>query len=288
MSGGMQAALLPDGRRLHLHHGPIDLIVEAFGPGAEVAQAHRQAVAAFDGLLEEIVADLELLRAPAGESSRSPKGRVVRRMISAVWPHRAVFVTPMAAVAGAVADEILATLVAGRDLRRAYVNNGGDIALYMRPGERFDTGIVGRQESPALDGIAAIDAAMPVRGIATSGRGGRSLSFGIADAVTVFAADAASADVAATLIANAVDVDSSAIERRPACDIDDMTDLGDRMVTVAVGPLGSEEIAAALASGVAAAQTMRAAGQIHAAVLMLAGRTQMLGANGLLAPPRAA
>ena len=28
---GPQASLLSDGRRLHLNHGPIDLIVEAFG-----------------------------------------------------------------------------------------------------------------------------------------------------------------------------------------------------------------------------------------------------------------
>ena len=37
------ASLLPDGRRLHLQHGPIDLVIEAWGPREEVALAYRQA-----------------------------------------------------------------------------------------------------------------------------------------------------------------------------------------------------------------------------------------------------
>ncbi len=37
----------------------------------------------------------------------------------------------MAAVAGAVADHILAAMIAGRRLAKAYVNDGGDIALHL-------------------------------------------------------------------------------------------------------------------------------------------------------------
>jgi ApbE superfamily uncharacterized protein (UPF0280 family) len=204
-------------------------------------------------------------------------------MVDAVWPHRAVFITPMAAVAGAVADEVLAALVAGRDLVKAYVNDGGDIALHLTPGERFAAGMVADLEAPAIDGIATITAAMPVRGLATSGRGGRSFSLGIADAVTVLARDGASADAAATMIANRVDLDHPAIERRPASSLRDDSDLGDIPVTVAVGPLAPAEIDAALASGAAEAERMRKEGLIVAAALFLRGRHCLVGDLPLLA-----
>ena len=101
----------------------------------------------------------------------------------------------------------------------------------------------------------------PVRGVATSGRHGRSFTLGIADAVTVLAADAATADAAATLLANAVDLPGHpAIDRTPAVELAPDSDLGDRLVTVGVGHLADEEIEAALAAGHAAAEAMRRAG----------------------------
>jgi ApbE superfamily uncharacterized protein (UPF0280 family) len=278
MTGGVQAELLPDGRRLHLNHGPIDLIIEAFGPSDEIELGYRHAAARFDGLLAELVAELPLLRRPIGAERPHPEGPVAERMVAAVWPHRALYITPMATVAGAVADEILATMVDGRRLERAYVNDGGDIALHLTPGERFDAGLVGDLARPAIDGVATIDAALPVRGIATSGRGGRSLSLGIAETVTVLARDAAAADVAATLIANAVDVDDPAIERLPASDLDADSDLGARLVTVAVGALGDGAVGQALDAGETYAERLRRAGLIHGAVLVLAGRYRVVGA----------
>ena len=177
MTGGPQIALLPDGRRLHMQHGPIDLIIEAFGPADEVRAAYGQAEARFVGLLTTLVGELDLLRTPIAEITTEPDGPVAKRMAAACRPHADVFVTPMAAVAGAVADDVLAALIDGRTLARAYVNDGGDIALHLTPGERFDAGLVGDLARPAIDGVATIDAALPVRGIATSGRGGRSLSW---------------------------------------------------------------------------------------------------------------
>lgn len=280
--GRVQAAMLADGRRLHLNHGPIDLVIEAHGAPDEVRRAYAQAVARFDGLLAVLVEELAALRTPVGETPPSVTpddfhGPVARRMAHAVWPHRAVFVTPMAAVAGAVADEMLAALAAGRRLARAYVNDGGDIALHLAPGARFDVGMVTRMETAHADGRFAIDAGSPVRGIATSGRGGRSLSLGIADAVTVLARDAATADAAATLVANAVNVTHPAIERRAARDIDPDSDLGQQPVTLAVGPLPPTAVESALDNGAACARTMRERGLIFAAVLALNGRTRVVG-----------
>ena len=286
MTGGPQIALLPDGRRLHMQHGPIDLIIEAFGRPEEVRAAYGQAEACFDGLLAALVDELALLRSPIAETTADPEGPVARRMAAACRPYADVFVTPMAAVAGAVADEVLAALVTGRKLARAYVNDGGDIALHLAPGERFDAGLVSDLARPAIDGVATIDAASPVRGIATSGRGGRSLSLGIADSVTVLAHDAAMADVAATLIAGAVDVDDPAVERLPATDLDDDSDLGARLVTVAVGPLAAGAVGRALDAGETYAKRLCHAGLIHGAVLLLAGRYRVAGelARRLAAP----
>ncbi len=281
MSQGPSIAWLPDRRRLHMRHGPIDLIVEAFGPAPEVAAAYRQAVAAFDGVLEALVAELPALRRPVARSRLG--GPVARRMQTAAWPHRQVFVTPMVAVAGAVADHMLAAMVAGRALQRAYVNNGGDMALSRADGAAFRPGVVQRLQAPAIDGVAEITAAMPVRGLATSGWRGRSHSLGIADAVTVLARTAAAADAAATLIANAVDVAHPAVRRRPASEIDDDTDLGERPVTVAVGTLDPQSVGRALDAGVATAEAMCGRGLVWGAVLALQGQVRVVGPGRLLA-----
>ena len=269
-------AILADGRRRHFQHGPIDLIVEAFGAPDRVAAAYAMAWTRFRTILAELVDELAMLRAPLGKAT--PRGVVARRMRAACAPHRAVFVTPMAAVAGAVADEVLEAMTAAAPLDKAYVNNGGDIAIHLAPGESFRTGIVTLGETPALDGFATI--APGIGGIATSGWRGRSLSLGIADSVTVLARTAAQADVAATLIANAVDVDDPAVRRAPADELDPDSDLGERPVTVAVGPLAAPAVATALGRGLAVAEAMAGRGAIAAALLSLRGAT--CATSGLL------
>jgi ApbE superfamily uncharacterized protein (UPF0280 family) len=278
---GPVGRFLPDGRRLHLQHGPIDLVIEAWGERAEIETAYRQAWARFQDVLEGLVAELPLLRRPADAAHPGVRGPVAKRMLAACRQHEGVFLTPMAAVAGAVADEVLAAMLAGRTLEKAYVNDGGDIALHLAPGTRLRTGIVGDLAAPVLDAVATIDAAMPVRGIATSGAGGRSFSLGIADAVTVLARDAASADAAATVIGNEVDLDHPSVERAPAFELDPDSDLGERLVTIGVGDLAPAEIALALDRGAAEAERIRHAGLIHAAVLLLKGEARTVGADAL-------
>ena len=235
---GPTASTTADGSRLHLQHGPIDLIIEAWGDAADVADAYRRAWVRFQPLLDELVEELPTLRRPLDDEMPGPASPVGRRMAAAVRPFGDRFITPMAAVAGAVADEICAAMVAGGDLRRVYVNDGGDIALHLSPGESFDVGLVPVPHRPALLGKVTVRAHEPIRGVATSGRHGRSFSLGIADAVTVLAADAAGADAAATVIANAVDLPGHpAIKRVPASDLEPDSDLGSRLITAEVGPL---------------------------------------------------
>ncbi|MHA1108468.1 MAG: UPF0280 family protein [Alphaproteobacteria bacterium] len=285
MQGGAEAQILPDGRRLHLNHGPIDLIVEAFGAGDEIHSSYRQASARFADILSVLAGEIDLLRRAVARPRVMPEGPVARRMMEAVWPHREVFVTPMAAVAGAVADEVLAAMISGRTLTRAYVNNGGDIAFHLTPGQSLTAGVVGDYHLPAIDSTARLSHESPVRGIATSGWKGRSHSLGIADAVTVLARDAAAADAAATLIANEVNADHPAIERIPAQGLDPDSDLGSQTVTVAVGELDPETVSTALNAGIAAAERLERAGLICAAVLVLQGELRVAGdgPNGLLA-----
>jgi len=282
----MRAAL--DERRQHFQHGPIDLVVAAWGDAKALHAAYERAWKRFDGLLEELVAELGLLRSRV-QDAEGVTGAVARRMLDACRPFGDAFITPMAAVAGAVADEVLAALAADPRIRRAYVNNGGDIALHLADGERFAVGLVGdpaqslrHGRNAALDGRFEVDASMPVRGVATSGWRGRSWSLGIADSVTALAGSAAAADAAATMIANAVDADHPSVRRAPASTVDDNTDLGDRQVTVEVGPLPSAVRDAALAHGVRRAEAAVRRGSIWGTVLALQGDYRVVGGAGRL------
>jgi ApbE superfamily uncharacterized protein (UPF0280 family) len=271
------------GERLHLSHGPIDVVLKAWGAPNAVRAAYAAAGSRFPAILPELCDELVQLRLPI-EQRTIVTGPVARSMVSACQPFADVFVTPMAAVAGAVADELLATMTTVADLERAFVNDGGDIAVLVSQGHTLEIGVAGefsRGDVTALNGSLRIDPASGIGGIATSGARGRSFSLGIADSVTVLARNAATADVAATLIANAVDVESAVVARRPARDLDPDSDLGDLPVTVSVGPLSAAEIETALSRGLALALEYQRRGLILDAALMLAGQTRVLRGDTL-------
>jgi ApbE superfamily uncharacterized protein (UPF0280 family) len=279
MNDRAQVGFLPGRRRLHLHDGPIDLIVEAFGAPLAVETAYRAACARFVTVLDELCGELTYLRGACLPEAPWPRGSVARRMMAAAMPYASQhFITPMAAVAGAVAEEILTAMVSAADLARAYVNDGGDIALYLSQGEKFVVGMVERPDRASLFGTTTLKSNDPVRGIATSGWGGRSFSLGIADAVTVLADRAAAADAAATILANAVDLPGHpAIVRVPARELAPDSDLGERRVTQGVGNLTTEEVDGALTSGTGMAQRLVSMGLIRAAALHMRGETRVVG-----------
>jgi hypothetical protein len=287
MSTRAQIRWLPDGHRLHLQDGPIDLIVEGFGAAAEMESAYRAARERFTTILDELCSELPFLRTALSgvvqnansEDGPHPRGAVAQRMSAATFPYAAQhFITPMAAVAGAVADEILTTMTAAAQLSRAYVNDGGDIALHLTTGEKFVVGMVQRPDRPSLFGATKLEFSQPVRGIATSGWRGRSFSLGIADAVTVLADRAATADAAATIIANAVDLPGHPrILRVPARELAPDSDLGGIPVTQAVGELTAAEINEALTQGATTAESLLQRKLIYAAALCLQGETRVVG-----------
>lgn len=272
-------------QRWHFQHGPIDLVLGAEGESSAVSAAHEHAWQRFQTVLSELVSELPLLRAPVS-SGHVVCGSVARKMLDACRVFRPQFITPMAAVAGAVADEIIASYHRS-GVRRAWANNGGDIAFHLAAGaSEMRLAVVVDPQMPRFcvssglmqhDSVARIAEASEVRGVATSGWNGRSFSFGIADAVTVLASSAARADAAATMIANAVDVACPLITRAPASSLKDDSDLGDRWVTVSVPALPAALIDTALSRGLMVAQTLQGSGLIVSALLQCQGRTRFLG-----------
>lgn len=272
-----QRQLLP-GQRWHFQHGPIDIVIGADGESGALDEAHEAAWRRFATVLDELVSELPQLRRPVAGSCPLC-GVVARRMWQACHPYCGDIITPMAAVAGAVAQELIACYERP-GIRRAWVNNGGDAALHLAPGECLRVGLfadLGRLDLAAalgrmhIDGEFSVHHSLPVRGVATSGWRGRSFSLGIADSVTVLARTAARADAAATVIANAVNIDDARIQRRRACDMKDDTDLGSLLVTVDVPALGELAARQALTAGLVRARELQAADLIASAVLVCQG-----------------
>ena len=293
LSMSAQRAPLSDGR-WHFQHGPIDIVIGAYGEPAAVKQAHEAAWQRFETVLQELVGELPVLRRAIPQdaaltwANASLKGSVARRMWNACATYRTGFITPMAAVAGSVAQELIASY-ARPGVDRAWVNNGGDIALHLTLEQSLRVGLFADlagldaalndvyntpegAEGLATDAQCEITFDTPVRGVATSGWRGRSFSLGIADSVTVLAKTAAMADSAATVIANAVNVVHPGIVRRPASDIRDDTDLGAMLVTVDVPRLSSDLVRRALLAGQREAESLVQTGLIESAVLVCQGQ----------------
>ena len=276
IDSGAQHRWLEDGKRLHLQHGPIDLILEASGESAQVAMAYQQAYESFDSVLTDLMSEIDCLRQALVTDLPVCTGQVAGRMVAASGRFAGVYtnVTPMIAVAGSVADHILQAMLSGTSLTRVYVNNGGDIALWLAADQSFTIGICDNTLTGNICSHITIQACDEVCGVATSGWRGRSHSLGIADAVTVLASSAADADAAATLIANAVDVPfATNIYRTPACELSPDSDLGNIPVTVNVDQLDSNQISTALNNGKLRAEQLLATGHIKAAYISLENQT---------------
>jgi ApbE superfamily uncharacterized protein (UPF0280 family) len=248
--------------RLFLNHGPIDIVLEAFGKDKPLA--YEKAKKYFSTLLNELVLDMDLLKKEV-VPHRNFNNKISQSMQNATEKFYPEFITPMAAVAGSVADNILNVLVKDTKLEKAYVNNGGDVSFYLTENQTVKSSLA---SIPNI--IAEIDYKDKSRGIATSGWRGRSFSLGIADSVTVLADNAAMADAAATMIANSVNIKNHpSIIKKPAEEIYEDSDLKNLMVTVEVGDLKQSEIEDALRNGNEVGKTYLENGLINSALIEL-------------------
>ncbi len=272
-------SVLPDGR-LRVESGPVSLLIAARWDGKERPEELREAgVHALD-LLKDLAAHRAVLTVEASRvRNRAALPPIVGTMLDAAARFPGAFVTPLAAVAGAVADSV-ADFLAGRGAEWVVVNNGGDVAVRLGPGQRAVIGLQARLGDRGPAARFTLTAEDAVGGVTTSGAGGRSFTLGIAEAVTTLAETASLADVAATLVANHVDVDSPAVRRVPARALYSESDLGDRRVTVHVGDLTHLEVSEALDRGAIEARKMVDAGQVRGAVLSLRGQWRFVGWPG--------
>ncbi len=278
--------LLLQENRLHLHHGPIDIIAHVEAPDEIRKRLYESASKRLSTVLEELVSELDLLKLPWSKNHPEPRGSIARKMLNAVNGSMR-FITPMAAVAGAVAEEIMETMILEANsidtslesIRRMYVNNGGDISFWLNSGDSFTIGVVENTETPELNTKVCLPYESPVRGVATSGWRGRSQSLGIADAVTVLASSSANADAAATLIANDVNAEYPGIVRKPACEVKDDSDLGMRLVTVDVPQLPERIISQALQCGAQTVRELISKEKINSAYLSLQKQTLIIENN---------
>lgn len=259
--------------------GPMTLTIAAWRCGRPrpviAARAAREALS----VLAELADFQHYLKRTA---DRLPAGRLLPPVVERA--RRAALIaptelTPLAAVAGAVADQVAEVAQAlGAD--RVIVNNGGDIALRLTGRAQATVGIrppaQPGEPPPPLMARLRVRAGQGVGGVATSGWSGRSFSLGVADLVTVWAAEAALADAAATHIAGRTDVASPAVRRAPAKSLDPASDLGQRLVVTAVGALNRDERATALAAGQTAALDLCAAGRIKGCLIAVQGEMALL------------
>jgi len=275
-----QFATLPDGRT-HFGHGPIDIVLQV---DATVSSASERAIEVawnrFQNILEELCSELPLLRSPERAKWTGLQGPIAKRMAVAV-SSLDTFITPMAAVAGAIADELRDLICTEALVRRAIVNNGGDVSLYLAPGNECQIGLVSNPDAGLAGGTLRISADDDIQGIATSGWRGRSHSLGIADAVTVAAADCAIADAAATIIANAIDLPGHpGVRRSPASRLSPDSDLGDLLVTTDVPSFSAAEAKMALSRGRSFASKLVTRGVIRSAAMFLCDESMVVGCLG--------
>jgi ApbE superfamily uncharacterized protein (UPF0280 family) len=225
--------------------GPMRLIIRAWNENQPQLKLARRAAEKSILCLERIARYRTVLSQPFPEIKALPNETLAREMIGSVGAVGDADLTPLAAVAGTIADAV-ADWLFDQGMPRVIVDNGGDIAVRLADGETATVGIRPTISSPLISHVIELDSGSSNWGVTTSGVGGRSFTRGIASAVTVLAAKASMADAAATAVANACFVEDDNIVRLPAETIEPNTDITGLDVTAQVGPLSAAKVSAAL------------------------------------------
>ncbi|HMK34437.1 MAG TPA: hypothetical protein VK463_05175 [Desulfomonilaceae bacterium] len=276
--------LLGDGTVL-AECGPMRMFIGGSVRGVQqqeiCAEAAEKAVAFF----EEIAANRDSIRAPFSALCEPPRQLLTHVMWEAVARVGDDDLTPMAAVAGTLADAV-ADFLTTRGLTKIVVNNGGDVALRLKDNETATVGIRPDVNQPTVTHRITVSPEMHVGGICTSGLGGRSFTRGIASAATILASSAAIADAAASSVANATLIVSPAVRRNRADYFDPNTDLTGVEITTAVGELTPSEIDRAIMQGIRKAEELVGRKVIRGACVAVKGRMECTRGIALLVGPR--
>ncbi len=253
-----------------LHIGPATLVLKGEKDGKDCAFDRSAVNARIEAILADIRECLPVLKQRAWRiKNTSLLTPVARKMIEAVKAINPETLTPMAAVAGAVAEELKEYLQEG-DLEFISVNNGGDAAIHNGRKKPVTISIGDIRTNTPTPYVLTVEHWNDF-GVATSGFGGRSFTLGLANVVTIVAPSAPLADAAATYICNQTNVPDESIVRQKAAEIDPLTDIPEEMVTVHIGELPRRKVRKALACGRAAAERLKAEGRINEALILLQG-----------------
>jgi ApbE superfamily uncharacterized protein (UPF0280 family) len=249
------------------------VISASVGKVVQTKLAFRAAEESF-GFLERVAGHRNFLGRRFLESRDQIKDPLVLKMISSVMAIGDADLTPMAAVAGSIADEV-ADFLFERGMTKVVVDNGGDVAIRANREEPITVGIRPDVNDRAVSHVIALDPGRPAHGVATSGLGGRSLTRGIASAATVVARTASLADAAATAVANASFVEDERVLRRRAEELDPYSDIAGLDVTVSVGALSEKERNEALS------QSLRKAEDLVRREVILGAFVAVQGVHGM-------
>lgn len=261
--------------------GPVSMVITASRNGEGDTQLCRAAFPVIAACLEDLRPSLEMLRRYPPQVELEQLTGAGETMARAVLRTGDPWLTPMAAVAGTVADAVADFLFA-QGAEKVTANNGGDIALRLAPGQSLGLGVLYDLERGGVDRVVHLTAEKGVGGVATSGLGGRSLTTGIASGVTVFSRRCAQADALATLLADRSYIDSPAVHTRLAGELDPDSDIADLPVVVSVEPLSREEKERALEQVLREAEEQYRRGNLLACIATVQGVTVTYDPNGIL------
>jgi len=260
-----------DGGRILAEYGPMRLVISAWVgklPQREICvRAARESFAYF----ERVAALKNELSIPLHRNPVHVRDPIAQAMVDSVHEVGDKDLTPLAAVAGALADAV-ADFLFDRGMTRVVVDNGGDIAVRIIGNEQVNVGIGTAARNGRISKSIVLDSSLSSWGIATSGLGGRSFTRGVASAVTILARTASLADAAATAVANASFVEDENVLQQPAEKIDPNTDIAGIPVTVKVGPLSEEKVEMAVFRASGKARSLEDQGVILGVVVEVQDR----------------
>lgn len=231
--------ILAEGQ-VYIEYGPAAMKVLAYANGEPLTELCCRAVHVIHRALEEISASGPLLRRYSGEIDPTRLSGLPRIMYDAVARTEEPTLTPMAAVAGTVADAVADWLFScGATVAAA--NNGGDIALRLAPGNSIRLRTVRSLLTGTASDPIVLRAEDGIGGICTSGLGGRSFTRGVVESLSVFSSRASQADALATHLANCSYIPSERVASTLAKNLDPSTDIPELSVVTAVDTLTEEE-----------------------------------------------
>ena len=178
--------------QVYFDYGPVSMVVTAVRNGTGDSALCASAAEVVERNLRTLGQSLDMLRRyPAHVDPEALTG-TARQMADAVLATGDPWLTPMAAVAGAMSDAV-ADFLWEQGAEKVTANNGGDIALRLAPGQKLDMGILYDLNRSGVDRVVRLLPEHGIGGVATSGLGGRSLTTGIASSVTAFSSPEATA-----------------------------------------------------------------------------------------------